>query len=283
MSNRLSREAAVQAAVGDRLRIPGSVKHLSHRTGEILEVRGDAGGPPYLVRFGDGRIKLVHPAFSSVVVLPTIPQGTAAKPARPVRQEPMPGSCILILIYIPIMIGVCIIAGTMLTSSSAKTGFFFLAAVALTTAVVLVVRVRTWVRAGSPAPFARDYLRSVTVTAVLAGATAVACSLMIHLVDTAGDGKRCVNGHTMTVLPASACQNPAAQGGSDSGDGHGEYVETDPEWYYGGTGTQIGQQVQGGSLTPPSDSGDGSGTGGGGGDSGGDDGGGDVGGGDGGD
>jgi hypothetical protein len=37
------------------------------RTGEILEVRGPEGGPPYLVRFDDGHESLVYPGPDTVV------------------------------------------------------------------------------------------------------------------------------------------------------------------------------------------------------------------------
>ncbi|MEE1735129.1 DUF1918 domain-containing protein [Streptomyces sp. BE147] len=44
----------MQASVGDRIRV-------GKRTGEIVEVRGQDGQPPYLVRFSDGEEKTVYP------------------------------------------------------------------------------------------------------------------------------------------------------------------------------------------------------------------------------
>jgi len=66
----------------------------------------------------------------------------------------------------------------------------------------------------------------------------------------------------MTVVAAADCQNAGNQVGP------GQDV-----WYYGGSGTRIGDGVQGGSLNPPADDSNGGGSGGGTGDSGGDDGG----------
>lgn len=51
----------MQATVGDRIHIRGrTVGHLE-KHGEIIEVRGDRGQPPYLVRFGDGQTRLLFP------------------------------------------------------------------------------------------------------------------------------------------------------------------------------------------------------------------------------
>jgi hypothetical protein len=43
----------VQANVGDRIIIKGHHTGQPERDGEILEVRGPDGGPPYLVRWSD--------------------------------------------------------------------------------------------------------------------------------------------------------------------------------------------------------------------------------------
>ena len=42
------------AAVGDRLHVHANVVGNPGRAGEIVEVRGAGGEPPYLVRFDDG-------------------------------------------------------------------------------------------------------------------------------------------------------------------------------------------------------------------------------------
>ncbi len=40
---------------------------VKDRLGEIVEVRGDNGGPPYLVRFGDGHTSLIYPGPDCVI------------------------------------------------------------------------------------------------------------------------------------------------------------------------------------------------------------------------
>lgn len=40
---------------------------VKDRVGEITEVRGDNGGPPYLVRFEDGHTSLVYPGPDCVI------------------------------------------------------------------------------------------------------------------------------------------------------------------------------------------------------------------------
>jgi Domain of unknown function (DUF1918) len=60
----------MEAAVGDRLHIHGHNVGDPGRTGEIVEVRGSAGEPPYLVRFDDGHTRLVFPGPDAVVEHP---------------------------------------------------------------------------------------------------------------------------------------------------------------------------------------------------------------------
>jgi hypothetical protein len=57
----------MQAAVGDRICIHGSAVGHSDKTGEILEVHGTAGEPPYLVRFDDGKTRLIFPGPDAVI------------------------------------------------------------------------------------------------------------------------------------------------------------------------------------------------------------------------
>ncbi|MEV4174649.1 DUF1918 domain-containing protein [Nonomuraea sp. NPDC049709] len=57
----------MQANVGDMLIIRGAVVGQASRKGEILEVRGAAGSPPYLVRFDDGHEQLVFPGPDALV------------------------------------------------------------------------------------------------------------------------------------------------------------------------------------------------------------------------
>jgi hypothetical protein len=62
-------EAAVEARVGDRIVVHSTHQGEAERTGEVLEVRGPAGAPPYLVRWSpDGHTGLFFPAGSCNVV-----------------------------------------------------------------------------------------------------------------------------------------------------------------------------------------------------------------------
>lgn len=57
----------MRAEVGDRLHVHGRTVGLPDRVGEIVEVRGSGGGPPYLVRFDDGHESLVFPGPDATV------------------------------------------------------------------------------------------------------------------------------------------------------------------------------------------------------------------------
>ena len=57
----------MQAAVGDRLHVHSNSVGARDRVGEIVEVRGDAGAPPYRVRFDDGHETLVYPGPDCVI------------------------------------------------------------------------------------------------------------------------------------------------------------------------------------------------------------------------
>lgn len=61
--------------IGDRLRVHGNVVGQPDRDGEIIEVHGEDGGPPYLVRFEDGHESLVSPGPDAVIE----PAGRAAR------------------------------------------------------------------------------------------------------------------------------------------------------------------------------------------------------------
>lgn len=60
----------MRASVGDRLHVHGRVVGQGERHGEIVEVRGANGEPPYVVRFSDGRESLVFPGPDCVVLPP---------------------------------------------------------------------------------------------------------------------------------------------------------------------------------------------------------------------
>jgi hypothetical protein len=51
----------MHATVGDRLHVHSRTVGTEERVGEILEVRGAEGAPPYLVHFEDGHEGLVYP------------------------------------------------------------------------------------------------------------------------------------------------------------------------------------------------------------------------------
>lgn len=57
----------MRAEVGDRLHVHGRTVGLTDKIGEIVEVRGSDGGPPYLVRFDDGHESLVFPGPDATV------------------------------------------------------------------------------------------------------------------------------------------------------------------------------------------------------------------------
>lgn len=57
----------MRAAVGDRLHVYGHTVGEPDRMGEIIEIRGREGEPPYVVRFSDGHQGLVFPGPDAVV------------------------------------------------------------------------------------------------------------------------------------------------------------------------------------------------------------------------
>jgi hypothetical protein len=60
----------MQATVGDRLHVHGSKVGTADKLAEIVEVHGDDGQPPYLVRFPDGHETLMYPGSDCVVETP---------------------------------------------------------------------------------------------------------------------------------------------------------------------------------------------------------------------
>lgn len=60
----------MHATVGDRILVHGRTVGAGERQGEIVEVRGENGGPPYLVRFSDGHEGLVFPGSDCEVTTP---------------------------------------------------------------------------------------------------------------------------------------------------------------------------------------------------------------------
>jgi hypothetical protein len=58
----------VHANVGDQLVIESRTVDAPRKVGEIVEVHGDDGGPPYLVRWSDGHEGLMFPGADAHVV-----------------------------------------------------------------------------------------------------------------------------------------------------------------------------------------------------------------------
>ena len=58
----------MQAAVGDRIVVRGHKMGEHDRVGEILEVHGDAGAPPYVVRWDtDGHESTLYPGTDAII------------------------------------------------------------------------------------------------------------------------------------------------------------------------------------------------------------------------
>jgi hypothetical protein len=60
----------MRAAIGDRILVHGRTVGSGEQHGEIVEVRGEQGRPPYLVRFSDGHEGLVFPGSDCEVTSP---------------------------------------------------------------------------------------------------------------------------------------------------------------------------------------------------------------------
>jgi hypothetical protein len=83
---------------------------------------------------------------------------------------------------------------------------------------------------------------------------------------TGDDGQRCVLLSTQVVVARSQCAGQDGDAPADgSGPGGAEQDESETGWYYGGTGTSVGDTAQDGSLYAPGTSAPGGGSGGGGG------------------
>lgn len=57
----------MQAHIGDRVHVHGHSAGIPDLWGEVLEVRGSEGQPPYLVAFNDGHRGLIFPGPDAVI------------------------------------------------------------------------------------------------------------------------------------------------------------------------------------------------------------------------
>jgi hypothetical protein len=73
----------MKAAVGDRIVMAGEQVDRPTRDGEVLEVRGKDGSPPFLVRWSDGHSGLIYPGPGSVLRLDTAEGPTADQAESP--------------------------------------------------------------------------------------------------------------------------------------------------------------------------------------------------------
>jgi hypothetical protein len=63
----------MEAHVGETLVMKSHHVGEPDRSGEIIEVRGESGHPPFLVRFEDGHEGLVFPGSDAVIQHPGAP------------------------------------------------------------------------------------------------------------------------------------------------------------------------------------------------------------------
>ncbi|TQM57512.1 DUF1918 domain-containing protein [Humibacillus xanthopallidus] len=73
----------MRARVGDRIILAAEHIDQPTRDGEVLEVRGEDGGPPYLVRWSDGHTGLIFPGPGTVLRLGTADEVGAPATAHP--------------------------------------------------------------------------------------------------------------------------------------------------------------------------------------------------------
>jgi hypothetical protein len=64
-------DPGMQATIGDRICIHGNIVGHPDKNGEIVEVHGTGGEPPYLVKFDDGHTRLIFPGPDAVIEHPT--------------------------------------------------------------------------------------------------------------------------------------------------------------------------------------------------------------------
>ncbi|MBO0803158.1 MAG: DUF1918 domain-containing protein [Nocardiopsaceae bacterium] len=57
----------MEATIGDHICLRGNAVGHPDKHGEIVEVHGDRGEPPYLVRFADGHTRLMFPGPDAII------------------------------------------------------------------------------------------------------------------------------------------------------------------------------------------------------------------------
>ncbi|GGK14098.1 hypothetical protein GCM10010124_03390 [Pilimelia terevasa] len=60
----------MHATIGDRIHVHSNAVGAADRVGEIVEVRGRDGTPPYRVRYSDGHESLLYPGPDCVIEPP---------------------------------------------------------------------------------------------------------------------------------------------------------------------------------------------------------------------
>src|ERR1700760_3962332 len=83
----------MRATPGDFIRLYGSGSAPASRTGCVIDARGPDEGPPYLVRFDDGRVSLVYEAQGALIKRPAprvsgAARASSAQPRLPQQQRP---------------------------------------------------------------------------------------------------------------------------------------------------------------------------------------------------
>lgn len=78
----------MKASVGDRIVMAGEQVDRPTRDGEVLEVRGANGAPPYLVRWSDGHTGLLYPGPGSVLRVQNVGESMPETPADAAPAEP---------------------------------------------------------------------------------------------------------------------------------------------------------------------------------------------------
>jgi hypothetical protein len=58
----------MQAQLGDHVIVEGRTVDVPRKEGEVIEIKGDDGAPPYVVRWTDGHEGLVYPGPDAHIV-----------------------------------------------------------------------------------------------------------------------------------------------------------------------------------------------------------------------